>query len=94
MNRILKITKALSDRNRLRIVMALNKHNELCACHITELLNVAGATASRHLGLLVSAGILKSRKNGRWVSYWIQSSHTNDTIIEWLKSEMEMDSVQ
>ena len=32
----LNILKALADRNRLRIVTALNQHDELCACQITE----------------------------------------------------------
>jgi len=48
MEKLLLILKALSDKNRLRIFYALLSYQELCACQITEFLNVAGATASRH----------------------------------------------
>ena len=88
MDQVLKITKALADRSRLRIVMAMITHKELCACQIIELLNLAGATVSRHLALLISAGLLKSRKEGRWIYYWINSNQTNKPLIAWLKSEL------
>jgi len=52
----------MSDKNRLRILNALLSHEELCACQITELLQIAGAAASRHLSLMVSSGILKIGK--------------------------------
>ena len=61
--------KALADRNRLRIVAALADYEELCACQLTELLGVSGATASRHLAQLTASGLLASRKDGRWVHY-------------------------
>ena len=69
MNTALDILKALADKNRLRVVFALMNHKELCACQVTELLGVSGATASRHMGLLVRAGVVASRKEGRWVYY-------------------------
>lgn len=69
MNRLTAIFKALSDRNRLRIVSALMKCDELCACQVTELIQVTGATASRHMGVLISSDLVGSRKDGRWVYY-------------------------
>lgn len=72
-NMVLKF-KALADKNRLRIFNALAHHGELCACQITELLSVTGATVSRHLGLMVRAGLLKSRKDGRWVLFRLDDS--------------------
>ncbi len=88
MNRILTINKALSDRNRLRTVMALENFNELCACQITELLGISGATASRHLALLVGAGLLESRKEGRWVFYRLSDAFTGGPVLKWLKEEL------
>lgn len=80
--------KALSDRNRLRIVAALTTYKELCACQVTELLQVSGATASKHMGILISAGLVESRKDGRWV-YYRQSSNTNqlDAVYDWMTAE-------
>ena len=88
MNRILSIVRVLSDRNRLRILMALMEHEELCACQITELLQVTGATASRHLMLMVNAGLLESRKDGRWVYYRIAGPDANRPLLQWLRREL------
>lgn len=85
MDKTLLKLKALADRNRLRIFSALTQYEELCACQITELLQVKGATASRHLGLLVTAGLLKSRKESRWVYFALDDGCDGmDNILEWL----------
>jgi ArsR family transcriptional regulator len=81
----LEILKALSDLNRLRIVAALSHHEELCACQITELLQVTGATASRHLSVLQSAGLIDSRKEGRWVYYRLAPSTDVAAVLQWLE---------
>jgi ArsR family transcriptional regulator, arsenate/arsenite/antimonite-responsive transcriptional repressor len=65
---ILNITKALSDENRLRIIMGL-EGGELCVCQITELLGLAMSTVSKHLSILYQAGLLNARKEGRWMYY-------------------------
>ena len=85
----LNILKALADRNRLRIVIALNQHEELCACQITELLKVTGATASRHLSILQHAGVLESRKEGRWVYYRLGAPAGADVLFQWINQSTE-----
>ena len=65
MKEMISIFKALSDQNRLRVVAALTNCPELCACQITELLQVSGATGSRHLEILIAAGLVDRRKEGR-----------------------------
>jgi len=62
------ITKALSDPNRVRILLAL-KRGELCVCQITELFGYAPSTVSKHLSILQQAGLVLSRKSERWVYY-------------------------
>lgn len=62
------ITKALSDPNRVRILLALRR-GELCVCQITELFGLAPSTISKHLFLLHRAGLIHSRKSERWVYY-------------------------
>jgi ArsR family transcriptional regulator len=90
MDDLLSILKALSDKNRLRTFCALQSHEELCACQITELLQVAGATASRHLSLMVNAGILKSRKNGRWVYFRINTEDLSlNPVFKWVKQKLD-----
>lgn len=90
MDTTLSVIKSISDKNRLRILSVLLVHKELCACQITEFLGVAGATASRHLGLMVNAGVLKNRKQGRWIYFRI---HTEDPslkdLLDWVKNRVE-----
>jgi len=89
-NNLLSILKAMSDKNRLRILSALLAHEELCACQITELLQVAGATASRHLSLMINSGILKNRKNGRWIYFRINTEDISlDPVLKWVKHKLE-----
>lgn len=64
----LNITKALADENRVRVLLALRR-GELCVCQITELLALAPSTVSKHLSILFQAGLLESRKEGRWIYY-------------------------
>lgn len=65
---ILAIAKALGDESRLRALCAL-RGRELCVCQITELLELAPSTVSKHMSILHQAGLLESRKEGRWVYY-------------------------
>jgi ArsR family transcriptional regulator, arsenate/arsenite/antimonite-responsive transcriptional repressor len=91
MKNMISVFKALSDRNRLRIVAALAIHDELCACQLTEMLEVSGATASRHLGVLLGCGLLDSRKDGRWVYYRLLTSEPMGfaPVLAWLRAEFD-----
>ncbi len=88
MDHTISIFKALSDRNRLRVFGALFEYDELCACQIIELLQISGATASRHMGVLVAAGLVNSQKEGRWVYYRLNRLNDRLTgMMDWLNSE-------
>ena len=80
----LQFLKALSDLNRLRIVAALDRYEELCVCQITELLQVTGATVSRHLAILQRAGLLASRKEGRWIYFRLAPPADAEALMDWL----------
>lgn len=64
----MNITKALSDQNRVRALLAL-KGRELCVCQIIELLGLAPSTVSKHMSVLRNAGLVVSRKEGLWMYY-------------------------
>jgi ArsR family transcriptional regulator len=73
-------------------VHALFKKKELCACQLIELLEVSGATASRHMSILVDAGFLQSRKEGRWVHYRLaEESPELKKLLKWLEVQVEID---
>jgi ArsR family transcriptional regulator len=72
-----KIFKALSDPTRLKIVELLQK-KEICACKFVPLTKKAQPTVSQHLRILETAGIIKSRKEGKMIIY----SVTNPKIFD------------
>jgi len=81
MREFMAITKALSDPNRVRILLLLRR-DELCVCQITELLNLATSTISKHLSILNQAGLILSRKSERWVYYRLPSQSAPVAIRE------------
>ena len=68
MREFLSITKALSDENRVRALMALSD-GELCVCQVIELLGLAPSTVSKHMAVLHQAQLVETRKDGRWIYY-------------------------
>ena len=83
MNDTLRVAKALADSSRMRVLAVLMQHDELCVCQITALMNLATATASRHMSILHEAGLVQSRKQGRWVHYRLSESFPS-SLREWL----------
>jgi ArsR family transcriptional regulator len=59
---------ALSDETRLEIISMLQS-GERCVCDLTEALDAAQSRLSFHLKVLKDAGIVRDRKDGRWVHY-------------------------
>ena len=68
MNDLVTIFKALSDETRLRIIKLLEE-GELCVCDITAALDMVQPKVSFHLSTLKEAGIIKDRKQGKWIHY-------------------------
>jgi ArsR family transcriptional regulator len=73
MQRLLLIFKALSEETRIRILVLL-REEELCVCDITMALKMTQPNISFHLGMLKEAGLIKDRKNGRWMYYSLDES--------------------
>jgi arsenate reductase len=93
MREILAITKALSDENRLRILMCL-EDTTLCLCHITEIVGLAPSTVSKHLQVLSEAGLLTSRQDGRWRYYrWAEREGTRAAkrALQWVREGLAHD---
>ena len=73
MQDILNIYKALSEETRLRVLKLL-EHGELCVCDIVAALDLIQPKVSFHLAVLKEAGLIKDRKQGKWVHYKIDDS--------------------
>ena len=68
LDRLVRVTSALADPSRVRLLAACFG-GERCVCQLVELLGRSNATVSKHLAILRDAGLLDSRKEGRWVYY-------------------------
>jgi DNA-binding transcriptional ArsR family regulator len=90
MREFMKITKALSDSNRVRILLALQQ-GELCVCQITELFDFAPSTVSKHLSVLRNADLILSRKTERWVYYRLPEKSASTPVREaqeWVRKSL------
>jgi len=95
MKEFLKVAKALSDHNRVKILKML-QHKRLCVCEIRALLQIAQPSVSKHLKILEKAGLVSSEKDGLWVNYFLadgSSSPYAATILgnlrHWLSDDSE-----
>jgi ArsR family transcriptional regulator len=68
MKTFIRVMKALSDPNRVKM-MKLLQDRPLCVCEIKETLGIAQSTASKHLKILEDADLVRSFKDGLWVNY-------------------------
>lgn len=75
------ITRALSDQNRVRTLMALNGR-ELCVCQLIELLDLAPSTVSKHMQILSNGRLVESRQDGRWRYYRLAGDAAPDEAQE------------
>ena len=66
--RAIELFHALSDETRLEIIELLRK-GERCVCELTDSLDAAQSRLSFHLRVLKDAGLVRDRKDGRWVHY-------------------------
>ena len=91
MRDFLNITKALSDETRVRILMFLQQ-GELCVCQIVDVLGLAPSTVSKHMAILMQAGLVEFRKDGRWRYYRLPKSNAPRPIrkaLDWMRATLE-----
>ena len=60
--------RALADPTRLRL-LNLIADREICVCYFVEVLRISQPKVSRHLAYLRRAGIVASRREGKWMHY-------------------------
>jgi ArsR family transcriptional regulator len=68
MKEFIKVMKALSDSNRVKLLKMLQKRT-MCVCEIQAALGIAQPTVSKHLKILEDAGLVGREKEGLWVNY-------------------------
>ena len=96
MKDFIKVMKALSDPNRVKIVKML-QHKTMCVCELREALQIAQPSVSKHLKILEDADLVASRKDGQWVDYYLTDGSRSPYVASllgnlkhWLENEEEI----
>jgi ArsR family transcriptional regulator len=74
MKNFIKVMKALSDPNRVKIIKMLQQRENLCVCEMRAMLKLAQPTVSKHLKILDEAGLIVFEKEKLWVNYRLHSA--------------------
>lgn len=87
------VMKAVADPTRVRILKILEK-GELCVCQIIAVIALSQSTISKHLFLLRAAGLVKDRRDKRWIHYALDGANENPyaatmlrTLRKWLNDD-------
>jgi ArsR family transcriptional regulator len=80
------LTKALADPTRLRIFDAVRKAapEALCQCELLPLFEMSQPALSKHLKVLVSAGVIGSERRGLWAYYYVNPDGLEE-LRTWLR---------
>ena len=96
MKTFLKVMKALSDPNRVKIIKLLEQ-KKMCVCELQGALGIAQPTVSKHLKILEDAGLVTFRKDGVWVNYELADGSSSPYVASilgnlrhWLEDDSEL----
>ena len=73
--------KAIAEETRLRIVAVL-RNGELTVTDLTEILGQSQPRVSRHLKLLVDAGLVVKHREGTWAFFRLTDSVPHRTLVD------------
>lgn len=99
MKRFIKVMKALSDPNRVKIIKML-QNRTMCVCEIQAALKISQPTVSKHLKILEEADLVRYEKDGLWVNYALASGEGSPyaasllgNLRHWLEEDAEIVSL-
>jgi len=99
MRDFIKVMKALSDPNRVKIIKML-QHKTMCVCEMREALQIAQPSVSKHLKILEDANLVANRKDGLWVDYYLTDGRRSPYVASllgnlkhWLEKEKEIEEL-
>jgi ArsR family transcriptional regulator len=78
---MLEVLKAIAEATRLRIVAVL-RHGELTVTDLTEILGQSQPRVSRHLKLLLDAGVVVKHREGTWAFFRLADDGVVRTLVD------------
>jgi ArsR family transcriptional regulator, arsenate/arsenite/antimonite-responsive transcriptional repressor len=99
MKDFIKVMKALSDPNRVKMVKML-QHRTMCVCEMREALHISQPSVSKHLKVLEDAGLVEFNKDGLWMNYRLSDGGSSPyaasllgNLRHWLENEKEIEEL-
>ena len=96
MKDFIRVMKALSDPNRVKILKLLQQKT-MCVCELQGALQIAQPSVSKHLKLLEEAGLVDYKKEGLWVNYYLADGKASPyaasllgNLKHWLEDDPEI----
>jgi ArsR family transcriptional regulator len=96
MRDFIRVMKALSDPNRVKIIKMLEQ-KVMCVCEIQAILGIAQPSVSKHLRVLEDADLVMSHKEGTWVNYSLADGKASPYVAallgnlrHWLEDDPEV----
>jgi len=89
---VLDALRAIGEETRLRIVAVL-RHGELTVTDLTEILGQSQPRVSRHLRLLVDAGLVVKHREGTWGFFRLAESAPLQTLVDTALDAIDVDDV-
>lgn len=100
MKTFIKVTKALSDPNRVKILKMLQR-SPMFVSEMHDALGISQPAVSRHLKILEDADLVTFRKEGTWVRYSMSDGANNPyaasilgNFKHWLEHPSGIDELQ
>ena len=78
-----ELFKVFGDSTRIKILWALDEA-EMCVCDIAFLLNMTQSAISHQLRVLKQAELVKSRREGKIVFYYLEDEHVKQIFDQGL----------
>ncbi len=72
--------KSLAEETRLKSLLLISQHRELCVCDLMTALSLSQPKVSRHLAELRKNGLVIDERRGKWVYYQI-----NPQLPDWMR---------
>lgn len=90
-----RIFRALADDTRLRLFNLIHE-DEICVCYLVATLGLSQPKISRHLAYLRRAGLVATRREGKWMHYQITAPANKEArrvftaLRSWLQADVRL----
>ena len=88
-NRVIKIAKALADKNRYNILRLIAQNKEICCMEILQKSHLSQPAVSHHLKILLESELVSVRREGQY-GYFSFNKKVFGTYLKYFSKELKL----